>query len=55
MKKRLRCDVKRFPRVTGDMLRNAMDTDYGWKRVCADFEGHNARDNPPSVSDGRVD
>ena len=25
------------------MPRNAMDTDYGWKRVCADFERHNAK------------
>lgn len=24
------------------MPRNAMDTGYGWKRVCGDFEGHNA-------------
>ena len=23
------------------MPRNAMDTDYRWKRVCADFERHN--------------
>lgn len=25
------------------MPRNAMDTGYGWKRVCGDFEGHNAK------------
>jgi hypothetical protein len=23
------------------MPRNAMDTDYGWKRVCVDFKPHN--------------
>lgn len=23
------------------MPRNAMDTSYGWKRVCGDFERHN--------------
>lgn len=25
------------------MPRNAMDTGYGWKRVCGDFEAPNAR------------
>ena len=36
----LTCAKKHKPRHY--MPRNAMDTDYGWKRVCADFETHNA-------------
>ena len=28
------------------MPRNAMDTGYGWKRVCGDFEVHNAKSEP---------
>ena len=35
----LTCAKKHKPRHY--MPRNAMDTDYGWKRVCADFETHN--------------
>ena len=31
-----------YPQDPHYMPRNAMDTGYGWKRVCGDFEGHNA-------------
>ena len=37
----LTCAKKHKPRHY--MPRNAIDTDYGWKRVCADFETHNDR------------
>ena len=36
----LTCAKKYKPRFY--MPRNAMDTGYGWKRVCGDFERHNA-------------
>lgn len=35
------------------MPRNAMDTGYGWKRVCGDFEGHNAQVNRRRSPTGR--
>lgn len=37
------------------MPRNAMDTGYGWKRVCGDFEGHNNEvQRPAAPADGRA-
>ncbi len=34
------CDYHHKPRHY--MPRNAIDTSYGWKRACGDFERHNA-------------